>query len=1148
MRRVSGFNLWPGAFGGSKDFDRMKRRHPYRSAIVAFSLALAACGTARALTITAIYDSSITNDPNAATIEASINSVITSYETLFLDPINVTVTFATMSGGLGENSHFITTDTYTDFLSKLTSSATSTSDTLSLAGLPVQTNNPVNGNSSITLTTANAQALGIFTGNDSIGGTLLLNTSIMNLSRGGTQNSSKYDLLSTVMHEMDEILGLGSALENGSNGQAAPTGPVEPEDLFRYDQTGARSFTTSASAQAYFSLNGGTHFSALAQFNQISNSTNSGDFGDWNSFSGPHTPQVQDAYATPGVDVNLDAAEKTALDVIGYTLLSTLTWNPSGATSTVPPDGSGTWTAGSGSFWWNGTSNSVWSNAPVQNAQFGTAGTPSSTAYTVTLGSAITVGELTFGNQNYTIKGDAGGLFSLTIDSGILAVANGTVSAPVILGAANAWETVGTATLTVSGNISGGFGLTKQGPGTLILSGSNSYSGGTTVASGILQLNSSTALPNGGNVIVSAGILNMNGQSPTIGNLTFGDGASTSAADVFDSGAPQGSPTLNGNITYTGTFNGGFTYFPAATLSANMQLASGTHHLTTADTSNAAAYDLVITGSLGGPGGLTKDATNSVALTGTNTYSGATIINSGNLYTAGVNTLSASSAITVNSPGILNLNPTSAQTLVAVGSYNQTIGSLAGNGEVIVGAATLTIGNDGTSPTYSGSIVDFGAGGNVTKIGAGSLILTGSSFYSGTTTINAGVLQLGSGGSTGFIGSTSLITGLAAGTLLFDYSTNPVISTPIGGAVNVSEEGGGFVFLTGNNNYSGTTTISAPGGFVIGNDGTTGSLGTGSVMNSGTIYFNHSDTLVVSSPMSGSGGIVQESAGGVTLTGTNLYLGGTSIQAGTLQIGNGGMTGSLASASAVTVSNGATLAFNRTDSFTVGNIINGSGGVAQNGSGTVTLSGASTSYSGATSVNTGTLLVTGSISGSTATVKSGAELGGAGTVGPVNVMSGGTILPGSSAAPGLFNVKTFTLGSDASGAHLALELGGTTGTNTAGVLYSELAVTGTVTLNGDAKVSLFGGFTPAVNNVFFIILNDGADAISGAFSNAPGGLLFSGGIEYQVNYAANGDGGAVANDVSLKVLAVPEPSALGLLLAGLVLAAGGKRHRRARRG
>jgi hypothetical protein len=108
-------------------------------------------------------------------------------------------------------------------------------------------------------------------------------------------------------HEIDEVLGLGSALPT------PPSGNPFPEDLFRYDSSGARSFTTTSTAKAFFSINGTTD---LAQFD---NQNDGGDFGDWQSNPLPPgvQPKVQDAFASPGSTPAL-GVELRALDVIGY--------------------------------------------------------------------------------------------------------------------------------------------------------------------------------------------------------------------------------------------------------------------------------------------------------------------------------------------------------------------------------------------------------------------------------------------------------------------------------------------------------------------------------------------------------------------------------------------------------------------------------------------------------------------------------------------------------------------------------------------------------------------------------------------------------------------------------------------------------------
>ena len=192
--------------------------------LVALLLLAAGSRVAPALTINPIFDSTIVGDSNAATIEASINAAIRNYETLFSDPVTVSVTFKKVSTGLASSQSSVQNVSYASFLSHLNSDATTAADATALAHLPTQANNPVDGDANMTLTESNLRALNFFAPGNATA-TVYLNTSIMNLSRSGTVDSTKYDLVSAVSHELDEVLGTASAL-NGANGSATPTGPI----------------------------------------------------------------------------------------------------------------------------------------------------------------------------------------------------------------------------------------------------------------------------------------------------------------------------------------------------------------------------------------------------------------------------------------------------------------------------------------------------------------------------------------------------------------------------------------------------------------------------------------------------------------------------------------------------------------------------------------------------------------------------------------------------------------------------------------------------------------------------------------------------------------------------------------------------------
>ncbi len=206
------------------------------------------------ITIIPTFDSSITSDPQAATIEATINSAIAVYKSAFSDPITVTITFKSVTTGLGSSSKYFTTaNSYTAYRAALVSKATTADDATALAHLPSGPGNPVNASTSMALTDPLARAMG-FAANPPAGqqdGIISLNTPIMNLS-AAQNNPDNYSLFATVSHEMDEVLGFGSALNNLTNGAPEPTGAVWPEDLFRYDQNGARSLTTALQCHVLF--------------------------------------------------------------------------------------------------------------------------------------------------------------------------------------------------------------------------------------------------------------------------------------------------------------------------------------------------------------------------------------------------------------------------------------------------------------------------------------------------------------------------------------------------------------------------------------------------------------------------------------------------------------------------------------------------------------------------------------------------------------------------------------------------------------------------------------------------------------------------------------------------------------------------------
>jgi hypothetical protein len=272
------------------------------------------------LTIVPTFDSSITGDQNAAGIEAAINSAIAVYHQDFSNPISVPIYFTEMTTGLGQSNYDLTSVSYSDFRTALASEPASSVRSTALASLPNQTNTPVPTSTSTTqlwFSAANVDALvrsgqlssSYFT-SPQYDGTISLNTSNTYTGPGSVGPQGNYSLETVALHEIDEVLGLGSALLNygTSQGLNAP----RPEDLYRYAANGSRSFSTSA-ASAYFSLNGTTD---LAQFDNTGN----GDYGDWasNPLPAGASPEVQDAFISSNENIPLGSNEFAALQSIGY--------------------------------------------------------------------------------------------------------------------------------------------------------------------------------------------------------------------------------------------------------------------------------------------------------------------------------------------------------------------------------------------------------------------------------------------------------------------------------------------------------------------------------------------------------------------------------------------------------------------------------------------------------------------------------------------------------------------------------------------------------------------------------------------------------------------------------------------------------------
>ena len=543
---------------------------------------------------------------------------------------------------------------------------------------------------------------------------------------------------------------------------------------------------------------------------------------------------------------------------------------------------------------------------------------------------------------------------SIVLNGGTLqATANFTLNAnrSISLGTSNGTFSVDPSiTLNYAGIIASTGSMTKSGNGTLVLGGANSYSGNTTISAGTLIVNGTGSLGSGsyaGNISNSGNLSLNTSTAQTLSGVISGSGNLTQSG--------SGTLTLSGNSTYTG----------------NTTIDSGTLQLNSGGAINN-SVGIINNGTLIYNNGLVNTA---ALVSGTGNISVGTD-SSTNSTLQLISTLNVTGALNVYSGNVLDLNGHSSPNAISIagtgiGNAGALVNSNTTTAATQSGAVTLTggarLGGNG-SLTISGNI---GGAFAVTKVGTGTTTLTGSNTYSGATTINAGTLQIGNGTANGSIAYTSSIVNNSI--LTFDRNDAIVLSQAISGTGDLTQAGSGTLTLTGTNSYTGTTTINA-GTLQIGNGTESGTItNTSAIVNNGTLAYSNSGLVTLSQVISGNGGLTQDGSGTLTLTGTNTYAGKTTINAGTLVIGNGTANGSIANTSAI-VNNG-TLTYNRSDLATLSQVISGSGNLTQAGSGTLTLTGDNT-YTGATTINAGTLQIgngtaNGAIASTTAIVNYG---------------------------------------------------------------------------------------------------------------------------------------------------------------------------------
>ena len=404
---------------------------------------------------------------------------------------------------------------------------------------------------------------------------------------------------------------------------------------------------------------------------------------------------------------------------------------------------------------------------------------------------------------------------------------------------------------------------------------------------------------------------------------------------------------------------------------------SGTGTLTLSDTGGSAVTlnigannaTTTFSGAIGGLGGLTKVGTGMLTLGNSGTYTGQTTLTGGTLLLANKLTLQEST-LNASGAGILSFGTLTAATFGGLSGSNP----LALNNFSLAGV-TLRAGSNNASTAYSGQLSGLGS---LIKVGSGTLTLAGAS-YTGTTTINRGVLQANDGA-----GLPAGNLALSGGVLQSNFAAVTFNRSLGTGSGNVQWTGSGGFSATG-----GPLTVNlsgVPNPLVWGGTGGTQyflSAGTALVFGSPTannqVVFQNNinlngaaqtisvtaglggDSALVSGVLSGAGSLSKTGSGLLILAASNTYTGTTTVSAGSLQLGTGLVNGSVQG----NITDTAALIFNNAANQTYAGVISGSAGtVTDLGSAMLTLT-ASNTYTGNTTIGGGTLNLNYSLAGST---------------------------------------------------------------------------------------------------------------------------------------------------------------------------------------
>ncbi|MBT5902719.1 MAG: hypothetical protein HOH58_11510, partial [Opitutaceae bacterium] len=733
----------------------------------------------------------------------------------------------------------------------------------------------------------------------------------------------------------------------------------------------------------------------------------------------------------------------------------------------------------------------------------------------------------------------------------------------------------GTNDTTISGLISNAGRIRKQGAGTLTISGANTYTGTTILNGGTVIIGDNASFGTGqidfNNITIDGGGVarNIANTSRLVNTLRFGGTSDielsggmtlTSNRQIYADGT--GAYEISGDVTLShNTTNRTLTVRGANDLTISGDISNGAS-ATAGRLTKSDAGTLTLSGT-NTYDGTTDINAGTVIITGDNSgLSGQFRLDNGDVHVGAADAFGS---------GELRLANGDIQAIGAARTITNNTITLAGNGTIIEGSQdveftgamtatdgnrTMTVNNTGDTTfgdialsnnatsrrltlngtgntTLSGAITNGSGGataGLLTINNTGTTTISGTNTYDGTTDINNGTVVI-TGDNSGISGQFRLDNGdvqvgaanaFGTGELRFANGDIRAIGSSRTVTNNITMGGNGTIIEgTEDLTFTGTATLNGNRVINVTNTGLTtfGNIDLSNSTSNRTLTLTHgagSDVVidgVISNGSSSNSRLTKNGAGTLTLTGDNTYTNITTLNAGTLNIGDGGTTGSLTS----NITNKSAVVFNRSNGSTYANIISNVGTVEKTGSGNLTFSGDNT-YTGATTVSNGPLTLAhkdalGSAASGT-TADSGATLALTNniTVASEAVTNNGTVTntSGTNTFNGVISgsgVLTTTAGNLTLSNTNTYSGNTTVGSGTTLTLSADDALgTGSTTVNSGGTLALTGGIT--VDQTSYDLSGTG-NASAGAIQNLSGSNRLTGDITLSADTTFQSDAGTL---------------------------------------